>query len=317
MSALDDARDWARRRTWRRQELDLDGVAERLGDTSLAVVVPALDEEATVGEVVGRIVRELVGPGIVDELVVVDGGSTDATAEVAEAAGAVVVDQTTGPFAHEGLRGKGDSLWIGTASTESELVVFVDADLRGFDPSWVLALVAPMLEEPEVGLVKGYYDRPLEDGGSGTGPGGGRVTELLARPLLNAFWPHLAGVAQPLAGEYAGRRTVLEAVPFVAGYGVEIALLIDVADEFGSDAIAQVDLGVRRHDHQSLRDLGRMAAEILATATHRLALEGRLRDDPTRRLYQPERDADRGLVMVEHPVSHAERPPLGGWRPPT
>lgn len=277
------------------------------------MVVPALDEQDTVGDVVGRLRRDLVdGAGLVTELVVVDGGSTDATADRARAAGARVVDQRDHPHpsgrgpAVE--RGKGAALQVGVDATTSSLVVFVDADVVDLDTAMVTGLVAPFLSGPEVLLTKAAYDRPMADAGTPTG--GGRVTELVARPLLATFWPELADLVQPLAGEYAGRRSLLRSVPFVAGYGVELALLVDTLALHGRGAIRQVELGARQHTHQSLPALGLMATEILAVALARAEAQGR-RPLASPVLRQPERTPD-GYRLRDRPVTWAERPPLDG-----
>jgi len=229
-----------------------------------------LNEERTVGEIVERIRRCLVEDvPMVDELVVIDSGSQDQTATVARQAGASVVSADELLLRHGRWPGKGDALWKSLFATTGDIVAFLDADLIDFDPSFVTGLVGPLLTDPAVGYVKGLYDRPLQTVEGIAPEGGGRVTELIARPLLNAIWPELAGFVQPLSGEYAGRRRLLEAVPFASGYGVEIALLIDLLELAGLDALAQTDLGVRRHSHQDDPALGRMAGQILQTALHR------------------------------------------------
>ena len=169
-------------------------------------------------------------------------------------------------------------MWRSLAATDGDVVVFVDADLQSFTPAYVTGLLGPLLTDDRVQLVKAVYERPLVEGSTVVTAGGGRVTELVARPLLNLLWPELAGVVQPLAGEYAARRSLLEQLPFPCGYGVELALLVDTLDLVGLDAIAQVDLGVRVHRHHDERRLGRMSAEILRTALDRLARRGDLTD---------------------------------------
>ena len=206
---------------------------------------------------------------LVDELIVVDSRSTGGTAQVARAAGAEVVSQDAMTRGLPRLTGKGDALWAGLAASSGDLVAFVDGDLRDFSPHFVTGLLGPLLVDPSVEFVKGFYHRPLAVPGGTDPDGGGRVTELVARPLLNLFWPYLAGFVQPLAGESAGRREVLERVPFVSGYGVETGLLVDLLHDVGLDALAQVDLGTRAHRHQSLRDLSGMATQILAAALAR------------------------------------------------
>jgi glucosyl-3-phosphoglycerate synthase len=161
--------------------------------------------------------------------------------------------------------GKGEALWTSLVASEGDLVVWVDADITDFEPRFVIGLLGPLLTRPEVGFVKGFYDRPLSD----TGEGGGRVTELVARPLISTMFPHLRTIVQPLAGEYAGRRAVLERMPFVQGYGVDLALLIDISAADGIDSIAQVDLGTRRHRNRPIHQLGAQALAVMQTALRR------------------------------------------------
>jgi glucosyl-3-phosphoglycerate synthase len=283
------------------------------GATTVSVVLPARDEAATVGAIVraiaGRLQRDL---RLVDEVIVVDSRSTDGTADVARAAGATVVDQDGVTRGLPPMAGKGDAMWAGLAASTGDLVVFADADVEPFDPRYVTGLLGPLLTDPSVDFVKGYYHRPLRD----EPDGGGRVTELVARPLLNLFWPHLAGFVQPLAGETAGRRDVLSRVPFVTGYGVELALLVDLLHEVGLDALAQVDLGERAHRHQDTAALGRMAAQIQRAAWSRLVRHGRAAGgELPGTLTQFRRDGDRPVAALDRDVvvsdvSVQERPPL-------
>jgi glucosyl-3-phosphoglycerate synthase len=301
---------WLARRSskagdWTVQDL----VAAKRG-TTVSVVIPARNEEATVGAIVTAIREELQGR-LVDEILVVDSRSTDATAEVAAAAGARVVAQDAVFPTLGGLAGKGEALWKGVAATSGDLVVFVDGDLHDFTTDYVTGLLGPLLTEPSVAYVKGFYHRPL----GAEADGGGRVTELVARPLLNMFWPELAGFVQPLAGEYAGRREVLEGIPFVADYGVEIGHLIDLLELRGLDALAQVDLGHRVHRHQSTQALGRMSGQIMQTLFARLERYDRLVTavPPATLLAQFQRGAsadgvERELVLTD--LTSAQRPPL-------
>jgi glucosyl-3-phosphoglycerate synthase len=294
------------------------GVLAAKRGTTVSVVIPARDEEATVGTIVACIRRHLMRQvPIVDELIVVDSRSTDRTAEVAAAAGASVVDQDEMTSGLPRLDGKGDALWAGLAAASGEVVAFVDADLRSFTPHFVTGLVGPLLADPSVAFVKGFYHRPLVGAGGVEADGGGRVTELTARPLLDMFWPELAGFVQPLAGEYAGRRDVLARVPFVSGYGVEIAMLIDLLGLVGLDALAQVDLGERLHRHQDTAALGRMAGQILYTAWSRLHHRGLVTEPvpPSCTLTQFRRGAGVGLPHLDREITVAdvsvdERPPL-------
>jgi glucosyl-3-phosphoglycerate synthase len=267
-----DVASWLTRRTYSATQYrapELVGAKQAQGST-VSVVLPALDEERTVGAIVAAIHHGLVeGEPLVDELVVVDSGSTDRTACVAAEAGARVVRAEDVLPCHGTIAGKGEALWKSLHVTDGDLVVFIDSDLIAFDPQFVVGLLGPLLGDPAVGYVKGLYDRPVETVAGLVPTGGGRVTELVARPLLNALWPELSGFVQPLSGEYAGRRRLLEQVPFVSHYGVELGLLIDLAELAGTDALAQVDLGTRQHSHQSDAALGRMAGQVLQTALAR------------------------------------------------
>lgn len=239
---------------------------ESKGAQRVSVCLPARNEAATVGDIVRTIVADLVdGVGLVDEVVVVDDGSSDATVAAATAAGAIVASASEvlgkcGPGT-----GKGEALWKAVALSTGDLIVFCDADIRSFESQFVTRLLEPLLAQPGTEFVKGFYDRSY-DGVAGEG---GRVTELVARPLISLFFPSLAGIRQPLAGEYAARRDVLERLPFVEGYGVDLGLLIDVAARFGAEAVAQVDLGARLHRNRSLDELGAQALEVMRTALHR------------------------------------------------
>lgn len=222
----------------------------RTTDATVSVVIPARNEAATVG----AIVRSLRG---VDEIVVVDDGSSDATADVAAAAGARVVPSELGP-------GKGQAMWTGVAATSGDVIVFCDADLEDFDPRFVTGLIEALTSAPGAALAKGRY---AERAGTG-----GRVNELVARPALELLHPLLARLAQPLGGEYAARRDVLEQLPFVHGYGVDLGIVLDVAARFGPSSIVEADLGVRAHRNRPLAELRPQAKVVLEVALHRAGL---------------------------------------------
>ncbi|MFJ3209026.1 MULTISPECIES: glucosyl-3-phosphoglycerate synthase [Streptomyces] len=301
---LEEVERWLGARSWSVADRTLPQImaAKRATGQSVSVVLPALDEEATVGDIVAVIRRELMRRvPLVDELVVVDSGSTDRTAAVAAAAGARVVPRDEILPRIPAVPGKGEVLWRSLLVTGGDIVCFVDADLREFSADFVSGIVGPLLTDPEVHLVKAMYDRPLD-----AAPGeGGRVTELMARPLLNLHWPRLAGFVQPLGGEYAARRSLLEQLPFPVGYGVELGMLVDSLHLVGLDALAQVDVGVRRHRHQDGRALGRMSAAIYRTAQLRLARGHLLRPALT----QFERGAG-GFEPRTYAVDTEERPPM-------
>ncbi|MET9553446.1 glucosyl-3-phosphoglycerate synthase [Streptomyces sp. NPDC006645] len=300
---LQEVERWLARRSWSAADRPVDRLVAAKQGTQVSVVLPALNEEATVGRIVSVVRRELMtGPApLVDELVVIDSGSTDRTAEVAAAAGARVVHRDDILPRLPAVSGKGEVLWRSLLVTSGDIVCFVDADLRDFSAEFVSGIVGPLLTEPDVQFVKAMYDRPLGDE-----PGqGGRVTELVARPLLNLHWPLLAGFVQPLGGEYAVRRSLLERLPFPVGYGVELGLLVDALHTVGLDALGQVDVGVRRHRHQDGQALGRMAAAIYRTAQLRLSRGHLVRPVLT----QFER-GEGGFEPRTHAVDTEERPPM-------
>jgi glucosyl-3-phosphoglycerate synthase len=250
---------WAERR-------DAEELAEAKGDRTVAVCIPARNEAATVGPIVHSIVTALTdrfgGAPLVDDVVVVDDGSDDGTDDLARQAGALVI----GTQSRAG--GKGQAMRSALVATDADLIAFVDADVTNFGPHFVIGLLAPLLVDDSVALVKGYYRRPL----GGAPDGGGRVTELMARPVIDVLFPHLAAIEQPLAGETAAPRRVLEKCGLADGYAVELALLIDVASLYGVGSIAQVDLGVRAHRNRPLAELRPQATDILQAALARARL---------------------------------------------
>ncbi|MBF6364455.1 glucosyl-3-phosphoglycerate synthase [Nocardia puris] len=298
---------WATTNTWDTPGWSVDELIDAKGGRTVSVVLPALNEERTVADVVASI-RPLLGT-LVDELVVLDSGSTDATAERARAAGARVVTREQAVPELEPMPGKGEVLWRSLAVTDGDLVAFVDSDLIDPDPAFVPKLLGPLLLVDDMHLVKAYYRRPLRQGMSVDAHGGGRVTELVARPLLAALRPQLCSVLQPLGGEYAGTRELLTSVPFAPGYGVEIGLLLDTYDRLGLSAIGQVNLGVRTHRNRPLADLGVMSRQILGTVLGRSGIQ------------------DSGAALTQFPlvenaftphsteVSLADRPPMNTLRP--
>ena len=274
----------------------IDSVAAAKAGRTVSVCIPCRNEAATVGSIVAAVGSELIErSGLVDELVVLDDGSSDQTAVVAADAGARVVSIGEIHRVHGVGDGKGNALWASLAATTGTFVVFCDGDVTSFRAGWVARLLAPLVDDDTVALVKASYERPSDTGG------GGHTTELVARPLLSLFAPALAGLHQPLAGEVAGHRDVLEGIPFVEGWGVEVAMLLDIAAHHGFAAIGQVDLGVRTHRHRSLGELSLQAAEVAATILERV------RPAPENRTLSR---AD-GTVV---PLNLTERPPLASTR---
>ncbi len=269
------------------------------GDRSVSVCIPCRNEAETIGDLVRMIDQSLLG-SLVDEMIVLDDGSTDGTADIAEEAGATVVPVDVVHFFHGSARGKGNALWSSLVASNGDFVVWCDGDITSFTPEWIVRLVMPLLIDDELGLVKASYQRPSHLGG------GGRTTELVARPLLSLFFPELAELQQPLAGEYAGRRSMLESIPFATGWGVEIGMIVDMFEKFGVNSLGQVDLGMRLHRHHRLETLAIQAAEVTAT------LLSRLPDAPSfaevaPRLVRKVGDPIELNLMVRPPVSSLAR----------
>jgi glucosyl-3-phosphoglycerate synthase len=271
------ARRWYESRSFHHSEFP----AERLASErtrSVSVCVPARNEEDTIGPIASDLVglREL---GAIDEVLVIDAASTDRTRAIAEEAGADVRDESDLLPEQGMVLGKGDAMWRALSVMESDVVVFLDADSEGFGPHFASGLAGPLVcGDTGIEYVKAFYRRPLKLGDETLPEGGGRVTELTARPLLNLFYPELAGFRQPLAGEMAGTRELLQRLPFATGYAVEIALLIDAWREVGLDGLAQVDIEMRQNRHQPLADLTQMAYAVLRAVSIRLEREGRLNE---------------------------------------
>lgn len=310
----DVAAEWFARRTFHHARF---GDAEtllrqkRAQGLSISACIPTLNEAATIGGIVRTIRQELVDRvPLLDELAVVDSHSTDGTADLAREAGALVFQDREVLPEIEPSTGKGEALWKSLFVLRGDLVLWLDADIENFDLRFVLGPLGTLLSDPGIGFVKSFYRRPVRDADTPVPAGGGRVTELVARPLLNMFWPQLAGFVQPLAGEYAGRRRILEQVPFFTGYGVEIGLIIDVFERFGLDVMAQVDLEERLHRNRDIGELSRMSFAVLQTALHRMSSTGRveLRTRPGVGLVQHEQDQS-GYRMQPSLIEVRERPP--------
>ena len=265
---------WAKARSFHHSLYPAERIAAERRQT-ISVCLPARECAATVGPIVEALLG-LRDAGVLDEVLVVDAASADGTAAVAERAGARVVQQGELMTEYGPVLGKGDAMWRALSVLEGELVCFLDADTERFPAHFATGLLGPLVREPQLSFVKGFYRRPLAHAAEPAGEGGGRVNHLTARPALALFYPELAAVRQPLAGEVAARRELLEVLPFATGYGVEIAMLIDAWRVLGLEGMAQVDLDEHHNPHQPLSALAGMARTVLATVAGRLEQEGRL-----------------------------------------
>jgi glucosyl-3-phosphoglycerate synthase len=301
---------WRMRRSYHADRFPL---ARLLTDkrASIALVLPAREVAATIGPIAARAahMREV---GLLDEVLVVDADSRDGSARIAAKAGLTVLQESElSPELGPAL-GKGDAMWRALRTLDTDIVAFADSDTEEFGDHFLTGLLGPLICEPEVQLVKGFFRRPFRSGETLAPSGGGRVTELMARPLLNLHAPELAVFDQPLAGEMAARRELLERIPFSAGYGVEIAMLIDAWRLAGLDGLAQVDLGVRRHPHQSLRELSAMAYAVLVAAESRFLGPDFARAHARESILLPSIDGEPAIESRR--VTVQERPALAGVR---
>ena len=306
---------WFSQRTLRHTSIAPERMADHKatrGDR-ICVCLPALDEEETIGSIVSSIRTRLVEAcGLVDEIIVMDSGSRDRTAEIASRAGAIVhrVEDVPPGTVRPRRGGKGEALWRSVAVASSDILVWLDADLRNFGPHFVTNLVWPLLVDDGLVMTKGFYNRPLLGETEPRLPGGARVTEIAARPLLQLLYPRLKGVIQPLGGECAIRRRAALEIPFTTGYGVDIGLLMEVVERHGLFAIAQIDLGTRIHRNRDVWALGRTAFEVMHTILTKLAAQGKVvaAEDLSNSLIQFAPEA--GQTWIENHLEVEELPPL-------
>lgn len=279
---------------------------------SVSVCLPTLNVERTVGGILRVLRKELIERyPLIDQLAVVDSHSTDGTVEAVRAEGAELffddeILPGMGPAS-----GKGEALWKSLFVLRGDIIVWIDSDIENIHPRFVYGLLGPLFEEEEIKYVKGFYRRPLKDGEQLMSSGGGRVTQLTVRPVLNLYYPELSGLIQPLSGEYAGRRSILEGIPFLTGYGVETGMLLEIHGRFGLKALAQVDLEVRRHYNQSLAALSKMSFAIMQALFQRLAADGKITlDQPPGSVYNMiRREGDRHVIEPLK-IEVIERPPM-------
>lgn len=269
-----DVEAWFDERTYRHQDF---GNIPRLIELkkkqklTVSVCLPTLNSASALDLILRVLSAILIEEyPLIDELAIIDGRSSDATVDIAKKYGATVFYDDEAFDGLPAASGKGEALWRSLYHLNGDIIAWLDSDIKNIHPRFVYGTIGPLLADPAIGYVKGFYERPLTEDGVTKPSGGGRVTELVAKPLFNLYYPELSGLIQPLSGEYAGRREVLESIPFATGYGVEAGLLIDIVETFGAEAIAQVNLETRIHANQSLPALSRMAFDIMQTAFTRL-----------------------------------------------
>lgn len=278
----------------------------------ISLCLPAYNEENTIGKEIVILKSELHDRyPLLDEIAVIDSGSTDNTREIAAGFGADVYLAEDHLQECGNHKGKGENLWKALYLLEGDIIVYVDSDINNIHPRFVYGLVGPLIQDPAVHYVKAFYDRPLAFSQGIRPTGGGRVTEILVRPLFSLFYPELAAIVQPLSGEYAGRRSILEQIPYPVGYGVETAMLIDIYDKLGMDGFAQTDLDTRVHRNQETVALGRMAFGILQTLFRRLTREQRAKfEADLPHIMRQHKVSDGKFEQVEYVIEELERPPI-------
>jgi glucosyl-3-phosphoglycerate synthase len=306
---------WFKERTYHHGDFSDIG---RLVDTkqsqglTISVCLPTLNVAGTVGRILEVFRTELVERHpLIDQLAIVDSRSTDATVEISRGEGAQVIFDDEILTGMEPASGKGEALWKSLFALTGDIIAWVDSDIENIHPRFAYGIIGPLLVHPEVGYVKAFYQRPLRDGGTAQPSGGGRVTELTVRPVLNLFYPELSGLIQPLSGEYAGRRTIFESIPFLTGYGVETGMLLDVYERYGIWAFGQTDLEVRVHHNQPINSLSKMSFGILQALFGRLERDGKLslKAKPGTVYNTITRDGD-GYSLEPAKIEVWERPPM-------
>lgn len=306
---------WIRDNTYHHSAFaDLKDLVERKekAGLSISLCIPTLNEESTIGKEVVIFKSELMNRcHLLDEIAVIDSGSEDRTLEVASSFGADTY-LSSDILPEQGVkRGKGENLWKAIHQLKGDIIVYVDADIKNIHHRFVYGLVGPLIHRPEVSYVKAFYDRPLAFSDSVRPSGGGRVTEILTRPLFSLFFPELTAIIQPLSGEYAVRRDVLEQIPFPVGYGVETSHLIDVYTSRGLKAFAQTDLDQRVHRNQETRSLGKMSFGILQSFLNRLKRDGTLQwEGEFQTVLRQFQARNETYETVEHDIPEYERPPM-------
>jgi glucosyl-3-phosphoglycerate synthase len=310
--------EWFERRSFHHGDFR-DIAAPGVKRPTVTLIFPARNVAGTIGNILDKVAAVRARTGLPDQVVVVDADSRDGTALVAREHGAEVYSENELLPAYGPAQGKGDAMWRSLSVAWGDIVMFADSDTTDFEEQFVYGTVGPLLADPGVSFCKAAYRRPFTSGEKSVVDGGGRVTELMAKPLLNLFYPELAGFVQPLAGEFAARRELFRRVPFITGYGVEIALLIDVLAEVGLDGMAQVDLGSRQNRHQPLRDLAKMSSVVLRALAMRVPIQtSQLPEHDATGLWALRRPdiylhavaTDAGLRLDEHLNELTERPPL-------
>lgn len=308
-----DLEQWYNNNTYNYRVFPVDRLVKfkKKKNLTISLCFPTLNEAQTIGKILDIVRKSIYEPGLVDEVVVIDSNSMDRTVGVVRSAGFKVLQHRNILPEYGSFKGKGDALWKSLAVLKGDIIIWCDSDIMNFKPRFIYGILGPMLIDDNISFVKGFYRRPLKIDSSYLKGEGGRVTELLVRPILNLFYPELSKVFQPLSGEYAGRRKVLESIPFSTGYGVEVGMLIEICERFGLDVIAQVNLKRRVHRNQPISALSKMSFGILQTLIRKLQYYNKLKlNSDMNKIYNQIEYINKEYIITPLELEEMERPPM-------
>ena len=308
-----DLEQWYNNNTYNYKVFPVDRLVKfkKKKNLTISLCFPTLNEAQTIGGILDIVRKSIYEPGLVDEVVVIDSNSMDRTVSVVRSAGFKVLQHREILTEYGSFKGKGDALWKSLAVLKGDIIIWCDSDIMNFKPRFIYGILGPLLIDDRISYVKGFYRRPLKIDSSYLKSEGGRVTELLVRPLLNLFYPALSKVFQPLSGEYAGRRKILESIPFSTGYGVEVGLLIEIYEKFGLEAIAQVNLQRRVHRNQPISALSKMSFVILQTIIEKLKKYKKVKlNSDINKIYNQIEYINKEYIITPLKLEEMERPPM-------
>ncbi len=308
-----DLEQWYNNNTYNYRVFPVDRLVKfkKKKNLTISLCFPTLNEAQTIGKILDIVRKSIYEPGLVDEVVVIDSNSMDRTVGVVRSAGFKVLQHRNVLPEYGSFKGKGDALWKSLAVLKGDIIIWCDSDIMNFKPRFIYGILGPMLIDDNISFVKGFYRRPLKIDSSYLKGEGGRVTELLVRPMLNLFYPELSKVFQPLSGEYAGRREILESIPFSTGYGVEVGMLIEICERFGLDVIAQVNLKRRVHRNQPISALSKMSFGILQTLIRKLQYYNKLKlNSDINKIYNQIEYINKEYIITPLELEEMERPPM-------
>ncbi len=308
-----DLEQWYNNNTYNYKVFPVDRLVKfkKKKNLTISLCFPTLNEAQTIGKILDIVRKSIYEPGLVDEVVVIDSNSLDRTVGVVRSAGFKVLQHRNILPEYGSFKGKGDALWKSLAVLKGDIIIWCDSDIMNFKPRFIYGILGPMLIDDNISFVKGFYRRPLKIDSSYLKGEGGRVTELLVRPMLNLFYPELSKVFQPLSGEYAGRRAILESIPFSTGYGVEVGMLIEIFERFGLDVIAQVNLKRRVHRNQPISALSKMSFGILQTLIRKLQHYNKLKlNSDMNKIYNQIEYINKEYIITPLELEEMERPPM-------